>query len=120
MQLVGNGFGRLVRQCKIVRIAFVAVGPEMGISICPDQLQSHMDLMGRTRHRAFKDCVRMERSCDFWKRPASPPVLHHRGSGDDAETGVFREHGDQLVGHTIGKVVLRGISGQVVEGEHSQ
>ena len=29
MQLVRNGFGRLVRQCKIVRIAFVAVGPEV-------------------------------------------------------------------------------------------
>ena len=62
----------------------------------------------------------MQRSCDFWKRPASPPVLHYRTSGDDAETGVFREHRDQFVGHTIGKVVLRGISGEVVEGKHSQ
>ena len=29
MQLVGNGFGRLVRQGNIVRIALVAVGPEV-------------------------------------------------------------------------------------------
>ena len=62
----------------------------------------------------------MERSCDFWKRPASPPVLHHRSSGDDAETGLFREHRNELVGHAIGEVVLGGISGQVVEGKHAR
>jgi hypothetical protein len=79
-----------------------------------------MNPIGGTGHRAFQDCVRVKRSCDFWKRPASTPVLHHGSSGDDAETGVFGEHRDQLVGHAIGEVVLRRVSGQVVEGKHSQ
>ena len=50
MQLLRNGFGRLVRQCDIVRIAFVTLGPYILISVLPDQLKSHMNLIAGTGH----------------------------------------------------------------------
>ncbi len=47
-------------------------------------------------------------------------VLHGGGSRDDAEGGVLREHGGELVGHAVGKVVLGGVAGEVIEWEDSE
>jgi hypothetical protein len=45
---------------------------------------------------------------------------HDRGAGNDAESGVADEHGDQFVGHAVGEVVLLWISREIFEGEHGE
>ena len=45
-------------------------------------------------------------------------VNESRVAGDDQEIGVFRQPGDQIVGHAIGEVVLVAVAAQVVERQH--
>jgi hypothetical protein len=37
--------------------------------------------------------------------------LHSRGAGDDARRAVFGKRSNEFVGHAVGKIVLRSVTG---------
>jgi hypothetical protein len=43
--------------------------------------------------------------------------LHSGSSRNDIKGGVLRERGGELLGQTVGEVVLGGIAREVVEGQ---
>ena len=65
------------------------------------------------RRPSDAECAR-----DLGKRTVRRLVLLDRGAGGDAESRIFGEHGDELVGHSVGEVLLRRIAGEIIEGEN--
>src|ERR1700691_3649425 len=85
-----------------------------------DELDGHVDFFAGTSDRSLDDAVDAKRSRYLRQGAANSLVLHDRGSGDNAEGRVLGQHGDKLIGHSVGEVILRGIAGEVIERNNGQ
>src|ERR1700678_3166780 len=92
----------------------------MGVTGRLDELDGHVDFVAETSDRSLDDAVDAKRSCYLRQGAASSLVLHDGRSGDNTKGRVLGQHGDQLIGHAVGEVVLRGIAGEVIERKNGQ
>ena len=79
-----------------------------------------MNLAARPGDGAFEDAVDTQRPGNFGQWPPGAFILHNRGAGYDAQCRVLGKHRDEFVAHPVGKVLLAGISGKVIERENRE
>ena len=92
----------------------------MGIGRGVDQLRVDVHATTQATDRALQNTVHAKFAGDVAQGSPGSFILHHRGARDHTQTGVFGEHGDQLVGRAIGEIVLGGITGEVLERQHRE
>lgn len=118
-----HGFGNGLRQVQgqgkgLVEVAIVTLGPDVRVGGSVDELHGHVHAFGGALDGAFEDAVDAQLASDVGKRTLYAFVLHGGGAGDDAERGVLSQHGDDFVGHAIGEVVLRRVTGEIRQRNH--
>ena len=110
LHLLKNGmchfFGQ--RECPI-KLTVVAFRPDVCIVRGANQLQGHVHPGRRPDDRAFHDPVYSEFARNLRQRARRSFVPHRRGAGHDPQGPIFGERGDELVSHSVGEVVLRGV-----------
>lgn len=85
-----------------------------------DELHGHVDAGIRVGNGSFENAIDSKPPSDFRQGAGRALVLHHRRSGDDAQSRILGKHGSQFVGHAVGEIILAGIAGKIVEGKHGQ
>lgn len=95
--------------------AFKGLSPEVAVSARVDELGGDADAVAGADDGALDDGVDAELAGDIGERAAGTLVGHDGGSGDDAKIGDTGELSDQLVGHTVGEVLLARIAGEVLK-----
>ena len=120
VDLARDGGGEVALQREhIVRAALEAPGPEVAVGAGIDELGGDPDPIPGTDYRAFDDGVDVQRLRDLRRgRPVRAPELHGRAARDHPELADGGEGGGQLVRHPLREVVLGGVPGVVVQGEH--
>jgi len=69
---------------------------------------------------AFDDGVDVELAGNIGEWAAGALVGHDRSTGDDAKVGDPGKLCDEFVGHAVGEVLLRRVTGEVVKGENGE
>jgi hypothetical protein len=108
-------------QCQDVRhVALVAVCPKMPILPRINELSCEPQAISGAHHRDLNDSVYSQLLRDLRHGLVCPSVVHRRGARDDLDRLDLREAGNQGIGHTICKEILRGIGREILYGKHRQ
>ncbi len=119
--LLGDRARHLVLEREhVLQAALVAVRPEVAVGRSVDELRRDAHAPGRSHHRAFHDTFHAQLARDLGQRLGAALVAHHRLPRDHTQRRPGGEVGDERVRHAVAEVVLRGISGQVGQGEDRQ
>src|SRR5216684_3252512 len=96
--------------------------PRMSLVADADQLSGYAYAASVAPHRAFDDVINPQFPTDLPDPLGSALVLHRRGACDDAEP-LWRqaaELGDDIVGETVGEILLFRVPAQILQRQHSQ
>ena len=83
-----------------------------------DQLACDANLSCRLAHRPLKDIAHAELASDLLYVDGLAFEGEARIARDDEQPFETRERGDDFLNHPIGKILLLGIAGHVLEGKH--
>ncbi len=90
----------------VPQLTVVGLGPAGFLAGRVDQLDRDTYAVARLAHTAFQHAARAEFAANLRDGFAAAFVAHHRGAGDDVKAAGLRDHGDQLLGHAVGKVLI--------------
>src|SRR6267378_3097117 len=76
------------------------------------------NLIAGAANAATEQVARIELTPDLGRRAISTLELKARRFGDDEEVREAAEHGDDVLGDPVAKVILLGIARQVLERQH--
>src|SRR6266850_3372591 len=82
------------------------------------QLGVDANLIAGATNAATEQVARVELTPDLGRREISTLELKARRFGDDEEVREAAEHGDDVLGDPVAKVILLGIARQVLERQH--
>jgi hypothetical protein len=83
-----------------------------------DQLRGHPDMIARFLHAAFQHIANAEIFGRGLRRHRLAPIVQGRVARDHEQPGVLRQRVDEVVGQSIGEVVLRRIAAQIGKRKH--
>src|SRR5215831_8981531 len=84
------------------------------------QLSVDADAVALTNDRSVDKGIHPERSGDFRRRELRIPEAHDGRTRDDAKIVNSGESSDEGFRHTVCKIVLRWVAGQILEWKHCQ
>ena len=85
-----------------------------------DYLGRDPDLIAGAEHRAVHYRIDIELASDLRQWLPGTLVQHRRGSRNHPERADLAQRRNQLVGHAIGEVLLRHITGQILERQDGE
>ena len=115
----GAGYPALERQ-RVAEISFVAFGPELLVSGHLDQLGGDPYSFTGTQHTSLDHGVDIQLAGNLSQGFANTLIGHRGRTGDHAYCADLPEVRDQLVGHSVGEIILRSIIGKVFQWQHCQ
>ena len=119
LNAAGNGSGDIALESKNVReVAFKIIGPQGAFNMGLKELRGNAHALARADNGTLHDGIHVQFLGNVLKSLLGVLVRHNRRPGDDAEFLDLRELGDQGVRHAIGKIILRGIAGEISEGQN--
>src|SRR6516164_8047356 len=121
LNLASDVVGHVAFERKyIARISFVTLGPDVSVRRAIKELHGDTHSVAGMLHRSLDDAVDVQFSCDFWERFLRLLVLHRRRSRDHFHTADLREVSDQCVSHSIRKIFLCRVGGEILERKYSE
>jgi hypothetical protein len=121
LETPGDGEGNLGREANgLADAAVITLRPEERVVGDADELSGDVHVVAGASDGAVDEAIDVERARDLRGRTMGALELHDGRARNDGESGVADEHGDQFVGHAVGKVLLLWISREIFEREHSQ
>jgi hypothetical protein len=118
-QLIGDRFRDLLLQREDApQLAIVGLGPTLTPISGLHERNADAHAIPCFPHAPFQQMRHPESAADCARilRPAFKP--ERRSAPDDAQLADLRERVDQLLGESIGEILLRGISASVHERQH--
>src|SRR5215217_2866306 len=111
--------GNAVLQVEDVgKLAVELVGPEVVANLGLDELTRDADPSPRLPDGTLKDVAHAEVPADLAYIDSFALVDEGGVSGDDEEPADAGQRGDDVLDHTIGEVLLLGLSADVHEGKN--
>src|SRR5439155_915080 len=83
---------------RIAEIAFVTLGPEVGVGRTLNQLRGDADAIAFAFDRTFNHGVDIQLSCNFRNRLLHSLIPHGRGARDDSQRADLGQLGGQFFG----------------------
>ena len=119
LQLVGDSFGDLTLDRKNVsQFAIKAIGPNVGIIGCFDQLHRHVHGITLLLHASFQDVGDAKLAGDLGQVFRRALITLSRCARDYFQVGDLREARQNLVLDAFGKVGVRFFFAQIFKGQH--
>src|SRR6267378_2045477 len=123
LDLPRNGFGYIVFETENISGAIVVIlSPKMALVFHLKKLGSDAQMIPAPAKAVFQHILNRKVTPNLVQALVTVFVSHHGGSRDDSQ--VFRVKPPQLCNHlfrqTVRKVLLFGIAGEILEGQHGQ
>ena len=90
----------------------------MGSGLGRDELRVDLDRLAEAAHAAFQKIAHAELAADFLGVDRLALVGEGGVAGDDEGVGQLREVGRQIVGDSVGEILLLRIAAEVLERQH--
>jgi hypothetical protein len=103
-----------------VKVAVVALGPDVLVGRAADELRGDPDPVPLPQDGALDEGIDAQLLRDVFQRLLFAPVLHDGGPRRDAEDSQFRDFRDERVVHSVHEVVLGGVVHQVFERQDGE
>src|SRR6267143_5157744 len=103
---------------NVLDSAVVAFRPNVLVRGGANQLNANAHAVVDALNGAFNNAIYMKFVCNFRRLLDGALIADDRRAGDHLERADFGELGDQLVGETVGKILLRGIGRKIDQGQN--
>ena len=118
--LLGNRLRDLALPGQVAaQVAHVGLRPQRTVRPSVDQLRADAHPIALAQHAALHHRVHRKLAGNLRQRLLGALVAHRRGERDHTQRGNLSQIVDQLLGHAIGKILLRGDAGEIFQRQNS-
>jgi hypothetical protein len=107
----------VLQRKQIARVAVQAVGPQMRVGLGIDQLGAHTDPVARPLDAPFQHIAHSQLAPDLPCISRSVPISERGIARDHGHLREPRQVGRQVLGDSVGKILLLAVVAQIDEGQ---